>query len=869
MTVVSEDFSILGVLTAFALQLAIALGCIAGFSILRPVNKIIYQPKLKFAEKDDGSKRPPALKSYPTAWIKPIAYEDTTKNFDKLGFDSVIFLKFVKFWIPYMGINANFERIVGQQVDTGTNFTGTEIDNSNLTVIFDSSLNVLSINQIDVSSPCYSMFRKLYFESPIYQKSIVNRTVLITDLPERLRSDEALLHFMTSRPELGLVQPSHAIINRNLPNLSKLIEEHEKTTKKLELILSKYLANPDKLPAKRPIIDIGSDPIGGMTGKVDAIAFLGSRLNNLEEQIYSIRAQPQSMHTINSSGFVSYDNVVHANEAAQSFDVVNVVNFNKKGWKNLESMTVKLSPDFDDIIWENVGIIASERYTRRLFAAGLTVGISVSWVLLAGLITSLSNLSNVFSGDAAVVAWLAANPKAKAFLQSYLVPVLTAILNFLLPIALRHTTVLQGAKSRAGVERSVIYKLFLFYMVQIFLFAAVSALWTAFKQPVTAGDSITDEFKFKITGAITGLANNSNFYIALLATYYSGYGIEIIQGVPLVMKFIRRKFTTFTPREEFEARKPPNFDFTRYVYEIRNESHGKHFLKVFNLVVFATGFYQFLTFIVIYAANKSGANSNAKLLQWMIVVPLPFLTIAFWIVFKVWVLPRAIYCTSTLSANNLIYGSRRLTNNEDAAAGADLEDRVMNPALAKPLMKVWVPRKSTHLLSSLYSPKYANIEDYELQHPEIQNSTVAKNRSAWLKGLPSLHTKKKELSKLKAAKEQGEFKTNAHPLHPVEDDEENSNVTGEEGISLHALTGTTGGGALVAGGISRYGTEKEQASVAALGDQEDLLPPEEIEALRLQIREEERTAQSAADASPAPPAHNRYPGNRVRGASRH
>ncbi|KAI9335094.1 hypothetical protein BDR26DRAFT_805084, partial [Obelidium mucronatum] len=765
--------------------------CIAGFSVLRPANKIVYQPKSKFAAED---KRPPPLSANPTAWIVPIMKEDSSKSVRQLGVDAVMFLKFVKYCfilfcstvlIPTTSIVVTTTSAVVPTIAARAS-RRSDIDNSNLTVIFDTSLNVLSINQLDVTSPwywlptaltwvvsiffyimlfrlynVYNVYRQEFFNSTEFQHSFQQKTLLITELPESLRSDASLHKFMSSRPDLP--SPTQAVVNRNVPHLTKLVAEHEKVTREMEGVLAKYLANPDKIPSKRPTLNIGNDPIRGLTGTVDAIKFLGDNLKELEEKIYFYRAQPDSEHSVNSSGFVSYDNVVDAHEAAQGFSINSV--FSKKSSRNANALNVKLSPKFDDIIWDNIGINQAERFTRRMFGLGLTIGISIGWVLLAGLISSLSNLSNIFAGNQATLDWLAQNPKAKAFLQSYLAPILLAVLNYLLPIVLRMATVWQGAKSHAGVERSVLYKLFTFYMIQIFLFAAVSALITAYKQRVPDGVSITDELKLQITGAITGLASNSNFYIALLASYYAGYGIEIIQGIPLVVNFIKRKFFRLTPRDNFELNKPPVFDFTRiygtlmiaftialtfsivapiilpftalffglvfvvmkyqlmYVYAVKNESYGSYFIKIFNLLIFSAGFFQFLTLTVIFAANKaknSDPTGTTTLRQWMIIAPLPFITIALWVGCRIWLLPKATFCTSTLqSAANLRPANSTATSyNENSTAtetstiASTLEDKVLNPALAKPLMKVWVAAKSAHLLANLYTPQYANIEDY-------------------------------------------------------------------------------------------------------------------------------------------------------------
>ncbi|KAI8836718.1 hypothetical protein BJ741DRAFT_181995 [Chytriomyces cf. hyalinus JEL632] len=919
------DFSLQGVLTAFMVQLLIAFGCIVGFSLLRPANKVVYQPRLKFASDE---KKPPPLGATPTAWVAPIMSEDSAKGLSKLGLDAVIFLKFVKYCfvlfcsltilgIPYIAINANFQRITGDVANTGTAVNTTDpavrkdIDNSN---ILGTSLVVLSISQLDVESPWYWMptgiawffslsvyfmlyrmyyvyriYRTDYFNSSSFQNSLHQKTLLLTDVPDHLRNEAALSRYMSSQSNAA---PSQIIVNRSVPTLAKLVAEHEKITKKFEAVLNKYLADPANLPAKRPTINLGNDPVKGLTGSVDAIQFLGDRLNELEEKIYQIRAQPDADHPANSAGFASYENVIKAHEVAQHWGAAS-----RKFTKSdamLKPISAKLSPKFDDIIWDNIGMAPAERATRRLVALGLTAGISVGWVIVAGLITPLSNLTTVFSNNPSVVAWLAANPRVTSFLQTFLVPVLLAILNFLLPIVLKIVTRMQGAKSNAGVERSVLYKLFTFNMVQIFLFTAGSALLTAYRQPRIEGVSITDDFKFKITGAITGLAGNSNFYISVLASYYAGYGIEIIQGLPLVGSFIRRRFYKLTPRDQFALNQPPSFDFTRvygtlliaftialtfsvvapiilpfsalffglafvvmkyqllYVYEIKNESHGTYFLKIFNILAFSIGFFQLLTLTVIFAANRASASvrvNNVK--QWMVLAPLPFVTAALWLVFRMWLFPTAIYCTATLGSQSI--PPRQKLEGE----AATLEDRVFNPALVKPLMKVWVSHKSAHLLPSLYKPRYANIDEYEAQHPEHSQAAKKQNRRQWVKGLPSLAGKKKEIAQIKAVRKAGTLKRTAGTKQDGWDDDEvrGGGVGGRAGGESYALHTYGDNRATSALSVESNSALILNNRVGAVGpsdldsSSEDLLPPEEMEALRI-LEQEERRGQASGPSAP-------------------
>lgn len=85
----------------------------------------------------------------------------------------------------------------------------------------------------------YVDFRRQYFESKEYQRSMHARTLLIFNVPASMRSDEALTKWVDG---MGLTYPAQQVcIGRQNPELSRNVEEHEDCVRKLESILSKYL----------------------------------------------------------------------------------------------------------------------------------------------------------------------------------------------------------------------------------------------------------------------------------------------------------------------------------------------------------------------------------------------------------------------------------------------------------------------------------------------------------------------------------------------------------------------------------------------------------------------------------------------------
>src|SRR5688572_5871781 len=118
-----------------------------------------------------------------------------------------------------------------------------------------------------------------------------------------------------------------------------------------------------------------------------------------------------------------------------------------------------MCPPFDDILWENIGIEPAVKRTRKLIATGILVGLTIGWVFIN---SGLNYLANTIRFDSIPKQYSG----VAVFLKSIVVPVLTAILNILLPIALRYIAILQGVLSHSGVERSALKKFFIFQVYQ-------------------------------------------------------------------------------------------------------------------------------------------------------------------------------------------------------------------------------------------------------------------------------------------------------------------------------------------------------------------------------------------------------------------
>lgn len=75
------------------LMAAVGLACLCAFSVLRPNNSVVYQPKLKYATDE---KRPPKMGKGLFDWVAPVLHVEEQEMMRLVGLDAVAYLRFVR-----------------------------------------------------------------------------------------------------------------------------------------------------------------------------------------------------------------------------------------------------------------------------------------------------------------------------------------------------------------------------------------------------------------------------------------------------------------------------------------------------------------------------------------------------------------------------------------------------------------------------------------------------------------------------------------------------------------------------------------------------------------------------------------------------
>ncbi|KAJ3078599.1 hypothetical protein HK102_004373 [Quaeritorhiza haematococci] len=824
LTTAASDFR--GLATGFILQTAITLGLLIAFSILRPNHKVVYEPKSKFAPE---KKRPDPLPNAIYSWATRVVRINEVPLMDKIGLDAVMFLRFMRLCLNFITgltlvgllmlimhffaprftgtVPKSLDEIIQEQ--RGANATG------GIFKYFNPQLDVISMGNVAPDSPwffvhsglawIYSLWayyllwttwtefiqlRRRWFASEEFRSSYHNKTILMTQLPEDLQSEQALQKFLqklqassttttavvAGRPGAGSSGSSvkHVALGRNVTKLPKLVAEHEKYTTLLEKTLAKYLADPNRLPSKRPKHREGSVPftcglIGGQ--QVDTIEFCTKRIRELEKEIYALRAKGDSQYKPNAAAFASFDTMAAAHSFAKKYEGNGVTISHRTGHQL--PPRIKLSPSFDEIIWSNIGMPIAARKTRQLIAVGIVMALTVGWTSIITFVSTLTNIETIGQLSVKFAKYLEARPELVVFIQSVLAPVLLAVLNLMLPFVLRILARFQGVSSTSGVEKSVLYKNFFFMVYQFLFLVFFSSVWKVLSDKAAADTTQANvNFgSFVFRSAANGIVTYAAFYCTLIATGFTQFAIEIIQLAPFLLSFFKRKLSFLTPRQEFDLNQPPRFDFTLiysvvvvafmqcatysliapiilpfglmffaiayvvmkyqlvYVYETRNETGGSWWPKMFNLLCFCVGMMQVSTGLGIWlnARLKADEGAEGRYWRWQVamVAVLPFVTGGFWFYVRRTLGVKGRYLTD-FAEEETVGGAAQVTGGrvsgktplmgtgglDDDDETLDLSDRVFDPSLAKPLWKVWVWKRSRPVWDQMYNPEYSDLADY-------------------------------------------------------------------------------------------------------------------------------------------------------------
>ncbi|KAI9749757.1 MAG: hypothetical protein M4579_006758 [Chaenotheca gracillima] len=541
------------------------------FSLLRPRNRTVYAPKLKFA---DPKHAPPAIGNGLFAWVKPVLKSREPFLAERIGLDATIFLRFTRMCRNMFLVMS----IIGLAVLVPANVAGRpkgqDAGYSKLTlitpllvwggplwaqVVCSWVFDALIAGFLWWNYRIVVKLRRAYFDTPEYQNTLHARTLMLTELPKLYQTDEGIERVIEEVRQTP--RPLSSSIARNVKELPKLTKQHNEINAELESYIIKYINKARKNPnARRPTCSPSKDDHTYTKGhKVDAIDYLADRKIALKYDIMAIR-ETLSKRDAMPYGFASYDTIPEAHAVAYS-----------ARRKHPQGTNIALAPTPKDIIWSNLPMGKKERhwawFTNTLWVALLTIVYIVPNALMAVFLTNLSNLGNVWP---AFQRSLEAHPQWWALVQGVASPAITSLLYVLLPMCFRRLATRAGEVTKTARDQQVVHQLFAFFVFNnLVVFTAFSTVWALVAAVVSAGkghENLWSTIKQSHIGGnlAAALCNTSPYWVTWLLQRNLGAAVDLSQIWNLLWIFFSKKFMSPTPRQLIQWTRPPSFDYVSY-----------------------------------------------------------------------------------------------------------------------------------------------------------------------------------------------------------------------------------------------------------------------------------------------------------------
>ncbi|QRV98162.1 hypothetical protein RhiJN_26181 [Ceratobasidium sp. AG-Ba] len=738
------------VLSNLALWGSISFATVIAFNILRPRNRVIYEPKVKYHE---GDKAPPKISSGFFSWVSPLIHTKEPELLDKIGLDAVTFLRFLRLlrWsftavaaVSCLGLGPvdvfyNLKNVASGKRNTLSMFTIENVHDLSLYahVVASYAITLIILGAMWWHWKKMVELRHMWFRSDEYLKSFYARTLMITQVPKKLQSDPGLAGLFD---DLRVPYPTTAVhIGRRVGRLPELIELHNEAVRQLEQVLVTYLKG-GKLGKKRPTITIGGF-LGFGGEKKDAIDYYSEKIARAERAVENARSQIDSRKAENY-GFASMGAVPYAHVVAQML----------RG-KSPKGTTITLAPNPKDIIWSNLtkgdAALASSRLTGWFLIAAVCFFNTIPLLV----ISALANLASISEYVPFLDTWSEKSAWTFSLASGVLPPAISAIFGFFFPIVMRKISAYQGAITHSRLDRAVVARYFAFLIIsQFFIFSLLGVAFTTITEVILVigkhqGISAVLKSLHKVPGRIQSTyIQQSSYWLTFFPLRGFLAVFDLAQVISLVLVFIKTHLFGRTPRDIREWTKPPEFDFAVYYSNILfMVAVGLIYAPLAPLVSLAAAVvfwissvvYKYQLMFVFVSKVESGGRlwnvvMNRMLASVIMMNLLMTLTIGLqrgwrsyiWVstipptvmvlIFKIWM--RA---TFDKQFRHFVPGedeiARSRVHKQDASGGR-LASRFGHPSLHTELFTPMVHSNMTHLLAEVYQGRLAKeqtrMEEY-------------------------------------------------------------------------------------------------------------------------------------------------------------
>ncbi|KAJ2450638.1 phosphate metabolism protein 7 [Coemansia sp. RSA 2336] len=521
-------------LSSLVINITVALIIFTIFCILRPRFKRVYAPRTYAVEKE---RRPKPAGTGLFSWIPAALQAPDIRVIEQSGLDTYMFLRTIR----TMFIMFSVISIVSASTILPVNILGT---------MKQTGLNSLSMGNVDPKSDwlwvhvgafaivvcwclwtivgelrIYTHLRMWWLTHPQTTQKAGSSTILLSNIPRNLTSTQRLCELFSMFPG-GVRQ---VFVNRGSKELKKVVKKRDKLVCKLEAELTKLAVKSlktQKLQAYE-----------GQLVCVEEIAKCNRFIWKAQQNIDKMSKR--------SSALVMFNEQIAAHMAAQCV----------LDYKPFSMSQVSLGVDPQDVLWYNLEVSPWSRRIRGYLSFLVTLALTLLWTAIAAVLSSLVQIKSLAALEP--FKWLQKSPLALGIFSGIVPSLILAVLMAILPSILRLLLVLEGTQRRSLVGLRLLHRYFFFqvwnvYLVTIFSSSIFQIAVKSVQQPGRIIELIQTQVPQSATNILT--------YVLLLA--FVGAAKEILQGVPLAMRYIRLLVRAKSPRQQVRAEQPLDFKWS-------------------------------------------------------------------------------------------------------------------------------------------------------------------------------------------------------------------------------------------------------------------------------------------------------------------
>ncbi|ORE03576.1 DUF221-domain-containing protein [Rhizopus microsporus var. microsporus] len=596
------------------------------FCFLRVRLPVMFAPR-----KNMKRHKPPELSNSFFGWIIPVLKASTEEMLLNVGLDAVLMLHFLVMAMKIFGLCSIFGVIVLIPISAtakNNEKSMSDIEKISITHTEDGDLRLIAflvftyfVTIVTLYYLTQSYYNYVYLHAKYMlnqSKQMVSRSVIITGIPERLRSDQALAEYYEN---LGIGPVESCYVVRTVHQLDKLIKQRASALTKLEKAYAKYWGNPCRIPGYDPdiilddvemykkVLDLAEkrndnsssssdsevEDENGNKQKKKPFALRLTKKNTWKRAVNTtffkglidpLEQEKRSKRPTVRTGFLglfgqkidaieyytvlfdNLDKMVAEKRRSPHYEMTNVafVTFEHMSSAVIASQIAIHPEPFAcrtilayeprDVLWSSVAIRGRERIIREIIVWAITIALVIFWFVPVTILSSLLSLETLKRVIPKLAKAIEGNEALKGFVSSFVTTVALNIVTSVLPLIFDALGYYQGLRSRSAIAESTFSKYFFFL---VFFTLITFTLANASMQTVIDFANNPTSIPERLADTLPNIAPFFINYVILQGFLLMPMNLLLLGA--LIVRGFYHAFICKTPRDHAENRAPWSFNY--------------------------------------------------------------------------------------------------------------------------------------------------------------------------------------------------------------------------------------------------------------------------------------------------------------------